>query len=89
MEGRERVKWLRDSLTGVDNVTYDAARVVGVLGGFGYIAFWTAAVFHLFGAVFGAADAAAYGAGLGTVMLAMAGAVRIKAGEEPPPEDGK
>ena len=34
------MKLLTDILTGKDNLTYDAARVVGVLGAFAYIVFW-------------------------------------------------
>ncbi len=75
------MKWLRDSLTGKDNLTYDAARIVGVMGAFAYIIFWTCAVFGL--GHFTATDAAAYGGGLGTVILAMAGAVKLKETAEP------
>ena len=39
------MKWLTDSLTGKDNLTYDAARLVGVIGAAAYIGFWCAAVF--------------------------------------------
>jgi len=74
-------KIVRDTMTGRDNLTYDAARVVGVLGALAYIAFWASAVFGL--GVFSATDAGAYGTGLGLVLLAMAGAVRIKAAQEP------
>jgi hypothetical protein len=55
------MKWLQDSLTGKDNLTYDAARLVGVIGAAAYVFFWAAAVFN-FGH-FSATDAAAYGAG--------------------------
>lgn len=75
------MKWLQDALTGKDNLTYDAARLVGVIGAAAYVAFWTAAVFN-FGH-FTATDAAAYGAGLGTVMLAMSAAVKMKESTEP------
>ena len=61
------MKWLQDSLTGKDNLTYDAARIVGVIGAAAYVVFWAAAVFN-FGH-FSATDAAAYGAGLATVLL--------------------
>jgi hypothetical protein len=74
-------KFFRDTLTGSDNLTYDAARVVGVLGAVAYIVFWSAAVFGY--GTFTATDAGAYGTGLGVVLLAMAGAVRIKAEQEP------
>jgi hypothetical protein len=77
----EVAKLLHDTLTGQDNLTYDAARVMGVLGALAYIVFWTSAVFGL--GTFSATDAGAYGTGLGLVLLAMAGAVRIKAAEEP------
>lgn len=75
------MKFLSDILTGKDNLTFDAARVVGVLGAFAYVIFWTAAVFRL--GSFTAADASAYGAGLGLVLVAMAGAVRLKQETEP------
>lgn len=75
------MKLLRDALTGKDNLTYDAARLVGVAGAVAYIGFWSAAVFS-FGH-FGATDAAAYGAGLATVLLSMSAAVRLKLPAEP------
>jgi hypothetical protein len=75
------MKWLRDALTGKDNLTYDAARIVGVIGAAAYVLFWAAAVFGM--GHFEATDAAAYGAGLATVLLAMSAAVRLKASEEP------
>jgi hypothetical protein len=74
------MKWVQDALTGKDNLTYDAARIVGVVGAAAYIAFWVAAVFN-FGH-FGPTDAAAYGAGLATVLLSMSAAVRIKQSAE-------
>jgi hypothetical protein len=77
------VKIFSDILTGKDNLTYDAARVVGVLGAFAYIVFWSLQV--ALTRRFGAADADAYGRGLGVVMLAMAGACAIKKGTEPDP----
>ncbi|MGH7917272.1 MAG: hypothetical protein ACREQE_07370 [Candidatus Binataceae bacterium] len=79
------MKWLKDALTGRDNLTYDAARIVGVAGAAAYVVFWGAAVFH-FGH-FSATDAAAYGAGLATVLLSMSGAVRLKANVEPQPRN--
>ncbi|MGH8014321.1 MAG: hypothetical protein ACREQ4_17670 [Candidatus Binataceae bacterium] len=79
------MKWLRDALTGKDNLTYDAARIVGVAGAAAYVVFWGAAVFN-FGH-FGATDAAAYGAGLATVLLSMSGAVRLKEDTEPQPRE--
>ncbi len=79
------MKFLSDILTGKDNLTYDAARVVGVLGALSYIVFWCIQVGitrH-----FGASDADAYGRGLGVVMLAMAGACAIKRTTEPDPAE--
>jgi apolipoprotein N-acyltransferase len=75
------MKWLSDALTGKDNLTYDAARIVGVTGAAAYVVFWGAAVFDV--GHFSAADAAAYGAGLATVLLSMSGAVRLKQSPEP------
>jgi hypothetical protein len=75
------MKWAQDALTGKDNLTYDAARIVGVMGAAAYIVFWTGAVFG-FGH-FAAVDATAYGAGLATVLLAMSGAVKLKESAEP------
>lgn len=77
------MKWIQDALTGKDNLTYDAARIVGVVGAAAYVVFWSAAVFN-FGH-FSGADAAAYGAGLATVLLSMSGAVKIKESSEPTP----
>lgn len=74
-------KFLADVLTGKDNLTYDAARVVGVLGAFAYVAFWAVQVWR--SAAFTSADARSYGEGLGLVL--MAGAVKLKASEEPAP----
>ena len=76
-----RMKWLQDALTGKDNLTFDAARIVGVIGAAAYVGFWAAAVFDL--GHFSATDAAAYGAGLATVLLSMSGAVRLKESAEP------
>jgi hypothetical protein len=75
------MKWVQYALTGKDNLTYDAARIVGVVGAAAYIGFWVAAVFD-FGH-FSATDAAAYGAGLATVLLSMSAAVKIKQSSEP------
>jgi hypothetical protein len=77
------MRFISDVLTGKDNLTFDAARVVGVAGAGAYIVFWSAAVFH-FGS-FTATDAAAYGTGLGLVMVTMAGAVKLKRDTEPEP----
>lgn len=75
------MRFITDILTGKDNLTFDAARVMGVIGAGAYIVFWSAAVFHL--GAFSAGDAAAYGTGLGLVMVAMSGAVRLKQEAEP------
>ena len=34
------MKFVSDCLTGKDNVTYDAGRVIGVLGALMYVLFW-------------------------------------------------
>jgi hypothetical protein len=78
------VKFLNDILTGKDNLTYDAARVVGVLGAAAYIAFWAVQVAGA--RHFAPSDADAYGRGLAVVLLAMAGAVAIKRSTEPDPD---
>ena len=75
------MKLLTDMLTGKDNLTFDAARVVGVIGAFAYIAFWCVQVWHV--RRFEPADADAYGKGLGIVLLAMSGAVLLKKSVEP------
>lgn len=77
------MKLLNDILTGKDNLTYDAARVVGVLGAFAYIMFWCVQV--AITRQFVPLDADAYGRGLAIVLLAMAGACTIKRGTEPEP----
>jgi hypothetical protein len=77
------LKFVNDILTGKDNLTYDAARVVGVLGAFAYIAFWTLQVATA--RQFAPSDADAYGRGLAVVLLAMAGACTIKRSTEPEP----
>lgn len=79
------MKILSDILTGKDNLTYDAARVVGVLGALSYIVFWCVQVWIT--RRFGPTDADAYGRGLGVVMLAMAGACAIKRTTEPDPAE--
>jgi hypothetical protein len=78
------MKLINDILTGKDNLTFDAARVVGVLGALAYILFWCVQVYQA--RRFDPADADAYGKGLGMVLLAMAGAVMIKKSTEPEPE---
>lgn len=78
------VKFVSDILTGKDNFTYDAARLVGVVGALAYIVFWAAAVWGL--GRFSAADAAAYGSGLGLVMVAMGSAIKLKENSEPEPK---
>ena len=77
------MKLLNDIFTGKDNLTYDAARVVGVLGAFIYIVFWCVQV--VMTRQFVATDADAYGRGLAVVLLAMAGACTIKRSTEPDP----
>jgi hypothetical protein len=77
------LKLLNDICTGKDNLTYDAARVVGVLGAFAYIVFWCIQV--AIARQFGPSDADAYGRGLAVVLLAMAGACTIKRSTEPDP----
>jgi hypothetical protein len=80
------LKIWNDMMTGKDNLTYDAARVVGVLGAFAYIVFWAMQV--ALTRRFGPPDADAYGKGLGMVLLAMAGACAIKRNTEPEPPPG-
>ncbi len=77
------MKVWNDMMTGKDNLTYDAARVVGVLGAFAYVVFWTVQV--ALTRRFEPPDADAYGRGLGMVLLAMAGACAIKRHTEPEP----
>ena len=77
------MKLFHDMLTGKDNLTYDAARVVGVLGAFAYIVFWCVQV--AVARQFAPSDADAYGRGLAVVLLAMAGACTIKRSTEPEP----
>ncbi len=79
------MKFLTDMLTGKDNLTFDAARVVGVVGAVAYITFWCIQVWHV--RRFEPADADAYGKGLGIVLLAMAGAVMLKKSTEPEPRE--
>jgi len=79
------MKLLTDILTGKDNLTFDAARVVGVVGAIAYIAFWCVQVWHV--RRFEPQDADAYGKGLGIVLLAMAGAVMLKRSTEPEPRE--
>jgi len=79
------MKLLSDILTGKDNLTYDAARVVGVLGAFAYIVFWCIQVTITLR--FEPSEADAYGRGLGVVLLAMAGACAIKRSTEPEPRE--
>jgi hypothetical protein len=81
------MKFVTDMLTGKDNLTFDAARVVGVAGAIAYIAFWCVQVWHM--RRFEPADADAYGKGLGIVLLAMAGAVMLKKSTEPEPHEAQ
>ncbi len=77
------MKFLQDTLTGKDNLTFDAARLIGVAGALAFIVFWCAAVFHIHAATFSAGDSAAYGAGLAAVLMGMGGAVKLKETTEP------
>ncbi len=77
------VKFLSDILTGKDNLTYDAARVVGVTGAAAYVVFWCVQV--VVAHRFAPSDADAYGKGLSMVLLAMGGACAIKRSTEPDP----
>ena len=74
------MKFVSDCLTGKDNLTYDAGRVIGVLGALMYVVFWTVQTLR-----FSPGDAEAYGRGLGMVLLAMAGGLALKARTEPEP----
>ena len=76
-----RILNVATKLVSEDNLTYDAARVIGVLGALMYVMFWivqVAVTRH-----FTPGDADAYGRGLGVVLLAMAGALAIKSNTEP------
>lgn len=75
------MKFLSDMLTGKDNMTYDAGRVIGVVGALMYVVFWTVQVMAT--RRFTPQEADAYGKGLGMVLLAMAGALAMKAHTEP------
>jgi hypothetical protein len=75
------MKFFNDCLTGKDNFTYDAGRVIGVLGALMYVIFWAVQVAAT--CRFTPGDADAYGRGLGMVLLAMAGALALKARTEP------
>jgi hypothetical protein len=77
------LKLVNDIMTGKDNSTFDAARVVGVIGATMYIVFWCAQV--VITRRFDHVDADAYGRGLAIVLLAMAGACTIKRSTEPEP----
>lgn len=77
------MKLVNDIMTGKDNATFDAARVVGVIGAAAYIVFWCAQV--VITRRFDHLDADAYGRGLAIVLLAMAGACTIKRSTEPEP----
>lgn len=86
MDVGEPMKFLQDIMTGKDNLTYDAARVVGVFGAFAYVCFWIVQV--AIARSFNPGEADAYGKGLSMVMLAMAGACTIKRATEPEPPAG-
>ena len=77
-------KFFNDILTGKDNLTFDAARVVGVIGAFAYVVFWSVQV--AISRHFDSVEAEAYGRGLAEVLLAMAGACAIKRNTEPEPQ---
>ena len=79
--GERPMKFVSDCLTGKDNLTYDAGRVIGVLGALMYVAFWVVQVVATWR--FTPGDADAYGRGLGMVLLAMAGALALKSHTEP------
>ena len=79
------MKFFTDILTGKDNLTFDAARVVGVAVAVAYIVFWCVQVWQQ--RRFDPADADAYGKGLGIVLLAMSGAVLLKQSTEPEPRE--
>jgi hypothetical protein len=79
--GEDAMKFVSDVLTGKDNLTYDAGRVIGVLGALMYVVFWAVQVTET--RHFTPGDADAYGRGLGMVLLAMAGALALKARTEP------
>lgn len=78
------MKFVNDILTGKDNLTYDAGRAIGVLGALMYVVFWMVQVTAT--RRFSPIDAEAYGRGLGIVLLAMAGALTLKARTEPDPK---
>lgn len=78
------MKFVSDILTGKDNLTYDAGRAIGVLGALMYVVFWMVQVAAT--RRFTPIDAEAYGRGLGIVLLAMAGALTLKARTEPDPK---
>jgi hypothetical protein len=68
-------------VTAKDNLTYDAGRVIGVLGALMYVLFWMVQVVATWR--FTPGDTDAYGRGLGMVLLAMAGALALKSHTEP------
>ena len=47
------MKFVSDCLTGKDNLTYDAGRVIGVLGALMYVAFWVVQVVATCGMMLG------------------------------------
>jgi hypothetical protein len=47
------MKFVSDCLTGKDNLTYDAGRVIGVLGALMYVVFWMVQVVTTCGIVLG------------------------------------
>jgi hypothetical protein len=81
------MNFIGNMLTGKDNMTADAARVVGVLGAFAFIVFWCIQVWHT--QSFSGPESREYGEGLGLVLLAMAGAIKLNASEEPQPREDR
>src|SRR6266851_10196916 len=62
--GEDPMKFVSDLLTGKDNLTYDAGRVIGVLGALMYVAFWVVQVVATWRFTPGDADAYARGLGM-------------------------
>ncbi len=78
------MKFLSDILKGKDNLTYDAARVVGVLGAFAYVVFRAVEVWH--STAFTSAGAKSWREGLAMLLIAMAGAVKLTPARSPAPQ---
>lgn len=73
------MKFLSNILTGKDNATYDISRVSGALGVLTFLGLETFQVVHR-GTSF---DMQAFGIGFGTVVAALAAALKIKETTEP------